>query len=108
MCIIMYMNIYITPQNEEQLRKEVSMSGLINRLLAEYFEHNALKDTLQTKPPITTTVTSGMKIISSEPDEPTVDVPACCKKKQPCRHWSYDGLSEQWTNSITGEVKTIE
>ena len=33
----MNMNIYITDKNQELLRKEVSMSGLINRLLEEYY-----------------------------------------------------------------------
>lgn len=41
MRIIMYMNIYITPQNEMYLKKTKadgeSMSGLVNRLLNEHF-----------------------------------------------------------------------
>lgn len=38
--IIMNMNIYITKANEKMLREhtEQSMSGLINYLLAEYFD----------------------------------------------------------------------
>jgi hypothetical protein len=32
------MNIYITKQNEERLRKESSMSGLVNRLLSEHYK----------------------------------------------------------------------
>lgn len=35
MSIIMTMNIYITRENEEWLRKQSSMSGVINRLLNE-------------------------------------------------------------------------
>lgn len=35
------MNIYISPKNEELLRKyDGSMSGLVNRLLAGFFEEN--------------------------------------------------------------------
>lgn len=37
MTIIMTMNIYITPQNEEKLRQEPSMSGLINSLLMQHY-----------------------------------------------------------------------
>lgn len=37
MCIVMNMNIYISPSNEELLRKEASMSGLINKLLEEHY-----------------------------------------------------------------------
>lgn len=38
MHIVMCMNIYISPANEEKLRSyPSSMSGLINKLLAEYF-----------------------------------------------------------------------
>lgn len=41
MCIIMSMNIYIKPDIEEKLRRyDGSMSGLINRLLADFFEKN--------------------------------------------------------------------
>lgn len=42
MCIVMYMNIYITPQNEKKLREwsdkspERSMSGLVNTLLEQF------------------------------------------------------------------------
>ncbi len=39
MCIVIDMNIYITKENEEQLRglKDYTMSGLVNHLLANYF-----------------------------------------------------------------------
>lgn len=37
MYMIMNMNIYISPENEKHLRKEESMSGLINRLLGEFY-----------------------------------------------------------------------
>lgn len=41
MCILVSMNIYISPKNEERLREyqdpNHSMSGLINGLLEEYF-----------------------------------------------------------------------
>lgn len=33
----MNMNIYITKDNEERLKQEPSMSGLINKLLGEYY-----------------------------------------------------------------------
>lgn len=38
MCIVMFMNIYIKPTNETMLRDyNGSMSGLVNRLLEEFF-----------------------------------------------------------------------
>lgn len=41
MCIIMSMNIYITPDNEQRIRQHGgSMSGLVNQLLAEYFSRS--------------------------------------------------------------------
>lgn len=39
MCIVMYMNIYMTKDNEDFLKKikpEKSMSGLVNKLLDDY------------------------------------------------------------------------
>lgn len=38
----MNMNIYITPQNEEKLRQEPSMSGLINSLLEMHYAGKVL------------------------------------------------------------------
>jgi len=32
-------------------------------------------------------------------------VPKCCKLKNPCKHWQFDG--EYWVNSITGEKKEV-
>lgn len=39
MTIIMSMNIYIRPDLEEHLRKEPSMSGLVNRLLHAHYNN---------------------------------------------------------------------
>lgn len=41
MLIVMNMNIYITSQNEEHLRKEESMSGLVNKLLDDHYKASA-------------------------------------------------------------------
>ena len=30
----------------------------------------------------------------------------CCKKRQPCRHWAFDG--EVWKNALSGRVKEVE
>jgi len=38
MSIIIDMNIYIRPDLEEHLRKESSMSGLVNKLLHEHYD----------------------------------------------------------------------
>jgi len=43
MTILMTMNIYITPTNQERLRKEASMSGLINGLLKNHYANKAPK-----------------------------------------------------------------
>lgn len=48
------MNIYITPSNEEKLRNEKSMSGLINRLLSDYY---ATQPVSYKEPTVDTTVT---------------------------------------------------
>ena len=35
------------------------------------------------------------------------DLPSCCSNDTPCKHWSHDGLNDEWTNSLSGEVKQI-
>ena len=51
MCIIMTMNIYISPENEKHLRKEESMSGLINRLLGEYYSQGMVTKKVRIETP---------------------------------------------------------
>ena len=62
MCIVMYMNIYITKANEEWLRKQdKSMSGIINEALEKLRDASPLQvakeifedemDTLSKQPP---------------------------------------------------------
>ncbi len=45
MCIIIYMNIYISKENEKKLRQleDWTMSGLINYLLTEYWKTHTVK-----------------------------------------------------------------
>lgn len=54
MCMIMTMNIYISSENEKHLRKEESMSGLINRLLDEHYSiaRNTRTKTASSKEPV--------------------------------------------------------
>lgn len=49
MTIIIDMNIYITPANEEKLRqvKDFTMSGLVNYLLGSYWEGHSIEDVKQ-------------------------------------------------------------
>lgn len=51
MCMIMTMNIYISPENEKHLRKEESMSGLINRLLGEYYSQERVTKKVRIETP---------------------------------------------------------
>ena len=32
--------------------------------------------------------------------------PACCKGKSPCKHWYWDGIADEWVNSISDEHKS--
>lgn len=32
---------------------------------------------------------------------------ACCKLKNPCKHWFFDNDAAQWKNNITGETKDV-
>lgn len=33
---------------------------------------------------------------------------ACCLQKKPCVHWVWDGNESQYTNSRTGEVRSVD
>lgn len=32
---------------------------------------------------------------------------ACCKLKNPCKHWFFDGDNSQWKNNITGATRDV-
>lgn len=40
---------------------------------------------------------------TGDPIEP--EYPLCCTTQEKCKHWSYEGTTGTWTNSITGETK---
>jgi hypothetical protein len=49
MCILLLMNIYITSDNQVRLRREKSMSGLVNQLLDTHYERDAKQDLTKSK-----------------------------------------------------------
>ena len=127
MTIIMNMNIYITEQNEELLRKyDGSMSGLVNRLLSGFFEGYPSAATGGLKPneyaatpdkyprilvnthtPVAIPgVVKGSEFVSKPPD-PETGYP-CCIKARPCRHWQWNGNLSAYINSLTGKAREAE
>ncbi len=51
------------------------------------------------------TIDTVEKITASPDGEEELVMPACCSKSAPCKHWQFDGLSDTWTNSLSGETK---
>lgn len=56
-----------------------------------------------------------LQTISAQPPSPNrettpfSDMPlACCLAKKPCIHWVWDGAESQYTNSRTGEVRSVD
>lgn len=117
MRIVMYMNIYITPKNERLLRDwhtendDVTMSGLINKLLEEHFSVNEYAGRQSGTPP--ETWVSPKKL---EPQTPKVDdlfadaEYICCKNEnKPCKHWVWDSASgEGYVNILSGRKMEVE
>jgi len=52
MCIVMNMNIYIKPNLQELLKKETSMSGLINQLLEKHYQSSKSEIVFKEAPPV--------------------------------------------------------
>lgn len=129
MAIIMTMNIYITPQNQEYLShlkvKGESMSGLINRLLTDHFGTiEQFEDIIPGKQP------SLEKVLESHPDRPpqkktaeatprelpdAEDIKAsnleqdCCKNDfRPCKHWTFDGDRGGYVNMFSGRFREAD
>ncbi len=135
MCIVMTMNIYITPDNEKALKelkaRGSSMSGLVNHLLNEWRE--AGKPVLLSTNEVSSNIRPDIKKISDLPDgkikqladgstaiviESTPPGPnefkealdaaeqKCCRLKSPCKHWQFDG--EDWVNTLSGRKREVE
>lgn len=39
--------------------------------------------------------------------EPVMGYACCLNEKKPCKHWTWDGVKQSYTNTITGEVREI-
>lgn len=122
MAIIMYMNIYMNKENEAWLlaykERGGSMSGLINNLMERHI-HGELKQPY-TPPPIHDrqvltandgSIATTKKIAGADAPEweeiGKTELPSCCKMKQPCKHWIFDGLKDSWVNTLSGEVREV-
>ncbi len=79
MCIVMTMNIYITPDNEKALKelkaRGSSMSGLVNHLLNEWRE--AGKPVLLSTDEVSSNIRPDIKKISDLPDIAFDDIQEC-------------------------------
>ena len=129
MYILMYMNIYITHTNEEFLRNSgQSMSGLINQLLDDYRKGNPVSKNISVprvkatkeeafdiiqknyiEPKLNETitkVTSRGEAFVPKPPDPETGYP-CCTKDKPCKHWTFDGTTSSWVNTITGKTREV-
>ncbi len=38
------------------------------------------------------------------PPDPELGYP-CCQKNSPCKHWTFDGVEDIWTNTLTGATR---
>ena len=121
MSIIIDMNIYITEQNTALLRKEASMSGLINKLLNEHYGNlpelsistggNLIVDGgLRDKPEQVNIVheyaEKAAEAWAPKPPDPETGYP-CCTKSKPCKHWIWNGEEQAYINELTGEIKEV-
>lgn len=86
------MNIYISRENEEQLRTyDGSMSGLINKLLTDYFVDKAFK----TRGPV---VLKGPDFEPYEPEDDEIDEPTDIRET-----WIIDEAGGGVFDTETGE-----
>ena len=91
---------------------EQDKSKLVNQLLADYYDGPLAKivqkyETIaEGKPdiPIVPTVNSAF---TPKPPDPNTGYP-CCLNKSPCKHWSWNGDTLVWVNSITGNTREAE
>lgn len=46
------------------------------------------------------------EFVPKAPD-PNTGYPCCLNEKKPCKHWTWDGVKQSYTNTLTGEVREI-
>lgn len=124
MTIIIYMNIYISKENEERLRQEASMSGLINHLLEEYYAGQPVTpvapepvyeapsprpetkfSTIAEEPKLKVLTNDDLKaLLGASGKQPIISEPThVCKDN--CKHWVWDTDKGGRVNTLTGEFQ---
>lgn len=105
----MLVSVYIRKADEELWKSLPKKTQAIHDLLNGRVERAAhLQKQLarvETKMVDELVETRVMPIINVPPSSMAL---ACCLQRKPCIHWVFDGTSQTWTNSRTGEVKVIE
>lgn len=99
-----YMNLYITEKNQELLRQEESMSGLVNQLLEEHYSGEYITVPQYDGKPILTVEPKQHAALHTEiaPTPPQMGFACCLSKTKRCKHWEFDDLHSCWTNTING------
>lgn len=129
MYIVMNMNIYISRENEERLRSEASMSGLINHLLEQHYSgtpgspqapnepvyEQVPPAKLKTKNIVSADAEVKMKVMDNDALKALLGTKAKPIKDEPrhvcppaCKHWVWDIDRGGRVNTYTGEFEEGE
>lgn len=106
----MNQTIYFRKEIWELFKDEPNKSEVINRLLDMHYSMGGKLRDKPLYPQDTIAYKNDPEPIKEpfvpRPPDPETGYP-CCLKAQPCKHWTFDGTSGLWTNSLTGKSREV-
>lgn len=99
----MNQTIYFRKGVWDKFQHEKEKSDLINSLLEMHYE-----SIVEVKKIVDKVVPVGTHQYDVQPTPIASLALACCLAQKPCMHWIWDGAESQYTNSRTGEVRSVD
>ena len=107
----MNITLYINSKNSQKLQQEQNKSGLVNKLLSEYYGTSSNGRTevfeasnLGSSPSEPANVT-GVVVNEMQRAPELLMARACCLANEPCKHWIWDGTLGLWKNTLSGKTR---
>lgn len=77
---------------------------IVKAVHEELMQNSAFFDELRDRLQVAHTTPKSSEPFTPRPPDPATGYP-CCSKATPCKHWTFDGVTDLWTNTLTGATR---